>query len=255
MGNFQIYYRYDAPDDLTEDRFRGWRKCIYIKMDGNYYHLIAYTIGALKRSIKSQISYEGYFYFFDPVYSIFVPIASKRDIISTIYNQYEHYPDFFRQMKPMSREEVERIWREEQQEFFKVDQHEEKIQELKQVELVEKEFYTYFTQDSSESDYNCIHNGYREGIYVRVGTDIFNLVAYSLKKFRQILHQHFSKREYYWSKNPNMLLVRQTSKREIMYLIHKLHSEQKYFSYLKPLEKHEIDCLREQEKSDFFCLD
>ena len=96
----------------------------------------------------------------------------------------------------------------------------------------------YFTADTELSEYEAINKGYRVDVYAVVGKEVFNLRVYTLVRLQQDFESECETYGYY-SIEPNLVLVRDANKDEIINTIDEL-GKQNYFESIKPMKDGDI---------------
>jgi len=97
-----------------------------------------------------------------------------------------------------------------------------------------KDISIYFSEDTEVSEYEAINKGYRIDVYVKVRENIFNVSVYTLTRLQQDF-QHECEEYGYYHGEPNLILVREANRNEIICTINVLF-RQKYFERIMPLE-------------------
>jgi threonine synthase len=93
------------------------------------------------------------------------------------------------------------------------------------------ELNIYFSDDSELAEYEASSRGYRTDVYIRVNNNIFNVRVYAMIRLQQDFESEIDRYGFY-AIEPNLVLVKDVSKEEIITTIKKLY-EQKYFEELK----------------------
>ncbi|GGI17965.1 hypothetical protein [Gottfriedia solisilvae] len=96
-----------------------------------------------------------------------------------------------------------------------------------------KKISIYFSDDSELAEYESVSKEYRNDIFVDVSGEVFNIRAYTILRLQQDFETEIED-EGYFSVEPNLVLVSDTSRQSICQIIRKLY-EQKYFNELKPI--------------------
>lgn len=96
----------------------------------------------------------------------------------------------------------------------------------------------YLSNGSEGIESESISKGFRTDIYVKINKKIFNVRAYTLKRLEQDYNSELDWNGFF-SIEPNLILVEDTSKEKIIFVINKLH-EQGYFHELKNIEEIDI---------------
>jgi threonine synthase len=89
----------------------------------------------------------------------------------------------------------------------------------------------YVSDDSELAEYEATSRGYRTDVFIRVNNNIHNVRVYSMIRLQQDFETEIDSYGFY-SIEPNLVLVKDVSKEEIIATIKKLY-EQKYFEELK----------------------
>ena len=105
-------------------------------------------------------------------------------------------------------------------------------------ELEMEQMNIYFSMDTELSEYEAINKGYRVDVYAAIGKDIFNLKVYTLTRLQQDFETECETNGFY-SVEPNLVLVRDADKDEIINTIDELY-RQRYFESLKPMKAGDI---------------
>jgi len=92
----------------------------------------------------------------------------------------------------------------------------------------------YFEDDSELIEYEAISKGYRNDIFIKNGKEVFHIRVYSIIRLQQDFESEIEAYGFY-AVEPNLVLVNDTSKEEIVSTINKLY-EQGYFSEIKAEE-------------------
>ncbi|MGE5329542.1 MAG: hypothetical protein ACM3KR_08550 [Deltaproteobacteria bacterium] len=96
----------------------------------------------------------------------------------------------------------------------------------------------YFSDDSELAEYESTSRGYRTDVYVKINNNIFNVRVYAMIRLQQDFESEIESYGYY-ATEPNLILVKDANKEEIIATIKKLY-EQKYFEELKTVENIDI---------------
>ena len=96
------------------------------------------------------------------------------------------------------------------------------------------EIEVYFLYDSEYIEFETSQKGFRLDVYVHINGEFFNINIYNLIRLKQDFNEAIQDEGYY-SIDPNLVLVQDVNKKEILFTIKKLY-EQKYFESLKPVE-------------------
>ena len=99
----------------------------------------------------------------------------------------------------------------------------------------------YFSDGSELAEYEATNRGYRSDVYVKIDGSIFNVNVYAMIRLQQDFESEIESYGYY-AAEPNLVLVKDANKEEIIETIKKLY-EQKYFEGIKPVEHIEISKL------------
>lgn len=100
------------------------------------------------------------------------------------------------------------------------------------------EISVFFSDDSELSEYEAISKGYRTDVFVGIETYTYHLRVYSMIRLQQDFQSEIENYGYF-AVEPNLVIVEEVCKEEIIRTIFKL-SEQKYFTDIKPAVG--IDC-------------
>lgn len=106
----------------------------------------------------------------------------------------------------------------------------------------------FFSEDSELSEFDAINKGCRLDVFVKMHRAIYHVRIYTLIRLQQDFDDAMEEEGYYYP-DPNMILVKETSKEEIISAI-KWLSEQGYFSQLKILSDADIDRLMRFQNID-----
>lgn len=96
----------------------------------------------------------------------------------------------------------------------------------------------YFLHDNELAEHEAISKGYRNDVYIKINDQWFRLSVYDNIRLQQDFEEEIETNGYY-SIEVNLVLVKETSKREIQKIIENLYNEG-YFKKLKPLESLEL---------------
>ena len=99
----------------------------------------------------------------------------------------------------------------------------------------------YFSDDSELGEYEAQNKGYRSDVVVRTGNNFYKIMIYAMIRLQQDFNSEIKNYGFY-AMEPNMILVNDTNKNEIIETIKKNY-EQKYFIELKPSENLPIEQL------------
>lgn len=91
----------------------------------------------------------------------------------------------------------------------------------------------YFLYDTELSEYEAIQKGYRIDVFVKVDSQYFNLRVYDISRLQQEFESEIDSAGYY-AVEPNLVLVREANRKEIVYTVKKLY-KQEYFKEIKPI--------------------
>ena len=91
----------------------------------------------------------------------------------------------------------------------------------------------YFSDDSELAEYEAIKKGYREDVYVYCEDRVYKMSIYTLIRLQQDFDTELQVSGYY-SVDPNLILVKETSKIEIIQTLNKLFA-QNYFQRIKEI--------------------
>lgn len=103
------------------------------------------------------------------------------------------------------------------------------------------EINIYFSDDSELSEYEATNKGYRVDVYVIVNSRIYNVRVYTMIRLQQDFESDMEDYGIYLME-PNMILVKDSNKQEIIDTIIKLN-EQDYFNNIKPIENIDLNKL------------
>lgn len=101
----------------------------------------------------------------------------------------------------------------------------------------------YFMDNTELSEYEAIQKGYRLDVFVKVNNQYFNLRVYDIIRLQQEFESEINSKDYY-AVEPNLILVKEVNKNEIVNTIKSLH-KQKYFEEIKPVRVININKLKE----------
>jgi len=99
----------------------------------------------------------------------------------------------------------------------------------------------YFSEDTEVSEYEGVHKGRRPDVYVKINGDVFNLRVYDLVRLQQSFESGCEQYGQYHVE-PNLVLVREVSKPEIIEALIVLHG-QRYFEEIKPIDDSDVSKL------------
>lgn len=97
-----------------------------------------------------------------------------------------------------------------------------------------EELKIYFLYDTELSEFEAIQKGYRVDVFVKVKNQYFNLRFFDIVRLRQEFESEVDSEGYY-SVEPNLVLVKEVNKKEIIFTIKNLY-KQKYFEEVKPVD-------------------
>lgn len=100
----------------------------------------------------------------------------------------------------------------------------------------------YFLDDSELAEVESVSKGYRVDVYVKISNLFYNIRVFDIFTLKQAFERELDGYGYY-AIEPNLVLVKDANKEEIVFTINKLN-EQKYFEDLKPLETIDIRQLK-----------
>lgn len=89
----------------------------------------------------------------------------------------------------------------------------------------------YFLYDTELSEFEAIEKGYRLDVFVKIGNDYFNLRVFDIVRLQQEFESEVEN-EGYFAVEPNLILVKEVNKKEIINTIKSLY-KQKYFEEIK----------------------
>ena len=92
----------------------------------------------------------------------------------------------------------------------------------------------FFSADTEVTEYEAINKGYRIDVYVKIDENVYNLSVYTLVRLQQDFETEWETYGFY-SPDPNIVLVRETKKNEIINTVNILF-RQKFFEKIKPLD-------------------
>jgi len=95
-----------------------------------------------------------------------------------------------------------------------------------------EEIKIYFQYDTELSEFEAIQKGYRVDVFVKVGGIYFNLKVFDIIRLQQEFKSEVDSEGYY-AVEPNLILVKEVNKKEILCTIRNLY-KQKYFEEIKP---------------------
>jgi hypothetical protein len=99
----------------------------------------------------------------------------------------------------------------------------------------------YFVDDSELTEMESIHKGYRSDIYTNIGGKYFKLVAYDIARLKQDFESCLNENGYF-DIEPNLILVREVSRKEIVLTIEKLNDDS-FFDGIKAIDSDSISIL------------
>ncbi len=106
-----------------------------------------------------------------------------------------------------------------------------------------EEIEIYFQYDSELSEFEAIQKGYRVDVFVKVGGIYFNLRVFDIIRLQQEFENEVDNEGYY-AVEPNLILVKEVNKKEILCTIRNLYKH-KYFDEIKPTRYVNVDELIE----------
>lgn len=106
-----------------------------------------------------------------------------------------------------------------------------------------EEIKIYFQYDTELSEFEAIQKGYRVDVFVKVGGIYFNLKVFDIIRLQQEFKSEVDSEGYY-AVEPNLILVKEVNKKEILCTIRNLY-KQKYFEEIKPTSDINVDELIE----------
>jgi hypothetical protein len=106
-----------------------------------------------------------------------------------------------------------------------------------------EEIKIYFQYDTELSEFEAIQKGYRVDVFVKVGGIYFNLKVFDIIRLQQEFKSEVDSEGYY-AVEPNLILVKEVNKKEILCTIRNLY-KQKYFEEIKPTSNINVDELIE----------
>lgn len=95
-----------------------------------------------------------------------------------------------------------------------------------------EEIKIYFQYDTELSAFEAIQKGYRVDVFVKIGGIYFNLRVFDIIRLQQEFESEVDSEGYY-AVEPNLILVKEVNKKEILCTIRNLY-KQKYFDEIKP---------------------
>ena len=90
-----------------------------------------------------------------------------------------------------------------------------------------------FEDDTELAEFEAISKGYRNDVYVTIDKYTFNIAAYSMVRLQQDFESEINNYGFY-SIEANLVLVKETSRKEIVEVINNLY-EEGYFNKIKSL--------------------
>ncbi|OGO90607.1 MAG: hypothetical protein A2Y17_01485 [Clostridiales bacterium GWF2_38_85] len=93
----------------------------------------------------------------------------------------------------------------------------------------------YFEDDTENAEDLAINKGYRHDVYVKINNDIYNVRVYSLIRLQQDFITDITQLGYF-AVEPNLILVNDVNRKEIIETINKIHKNFAYFKDIKPVE-------------------
>jgi len=106
-----------------------------------------------------------------------------------------------------------------------------------------EEIKIYFQYDTELSEFEAIQKGYRVDVFVKIGETYFNLRVFDIIRLQQEFESEVDSEGYY-AVEPNLILVKEVNKKEILCTIRNLY-KQKYFDEIKPTRDVNVDELIE----------
>jgi hypothetical protein len=103
----------------------------------------------------------------------------------------------------------------------------------------------FFLDDSECTEIESIHRGYRNDIYIKSGEMFYNIIAYDIHRLKQDFESKLDE-DGYFDIEPNIILVREVSLKEILFTIKKLNGEN-YFDKVKSIDTNLINVLEDGE--------
>lgn len=100
----------------------------------------------------------------------------------------------------------------------------------------------YFLDDSELAEYEAISKGYRTDVYVKIEDVFYNVHVYNMRRLQQDFESE-SENYGYYTVDPNLILVKDANRNEIVFTIEKLY-KQEYFEEIKPVEKVDLSSLK-----------
>jgi len=97
----------------------------------------------------------------------------------------------------------------------------------------------YCIDNSARTEMEFSHRGYRNDIFVCVEDQIFKIVIYDIVRLQQDFETRIQE-EQYVDIEPNIVLVREVKKENIIFTLEKLH-EDDYFRKINPVDRHRIE--------------
>lgn len=90
-----------------------------------------------------------------------------------------------------------------------------------------------FEDDTELAEFEAISKGYRNDVYVTIDKYTFNVAVYSMVRLQQDFESEINNYGFY-SIEANLVLVKETSRKEIVEVINNLY-EEGYFKKVKSL--------------------
>ena len=90
----------------------------------------------------------------------------------------------------------------------------------------------FFSEDTELSEFEAANKCYRCDVYVKVDNKVYNVNIYNPIRLQQDFEAELESNGYYYT-DPNLILVKNCDKSEIIYTINKLNTCG-YFNELKP---------------------
>ena len=94
----------------------------------------------------------------------------------------------------------------------------------------------YFTDDSEIAEYEFFTRGFRNDIYVQINNNYYNLNVYTISRLQYEFDIAWNFEKYYLI-DPNIILVNEIKKPEIILTINQLDKRMNFFKDLKPIDK------------------
>jgi len=111
----------------------------------------------------------------------------------------------------------------------------------------------YFLEDNELIEYEAVSKGYRNDVYIKINIDVFKLNIYDNVRLIQDFDSEIE--DYgYFSIEPNIILVKEVNKNEIITIIINLYKD-KYFNFIKPISDFNITEFKLIKTIDIASLD